>query len=85
MTKAIPASEHPEASRSIVELMENLKRVTIEKAGENALFALSLKYFYDNDLEPDEALKLATNEYRKILRKREREKRLEWRYGNNVS
>ena len=85
MTKAIPASEHPEASRSIVELMEKMKREASEKAGENVLFALALKYCYDNDLDEDEAMKLAANELRKILRKRERAKRREWRYGNNVS
>ena len=81
MTKAISASEHPEASRTIVELMENLKRVTIEKAGENDLFALALKYCYDNDLDDDEAMKLAANELRKIWRIRMRKKKMQRLYG----
>ena len=84
MTKAIPVSEHPEASRSVVELMENLKRVTIEKAGENDLFALALKYCYDNDLDEDEAMKLAANELRKIWRIRMRKGKMERLYGRNA-
>ena len=84
MSKAIPVSEHPEASRSVVELMENLKRVTIEKAGENDLFALALKYCYDNDLDEDEAMKLAANELRKIWRIRMRKGKMERLYGRNA-
>ena len=84
MTKAIPVSEHPEASRSVVELMENLKRVTIEKAGENDLFALALKYCYDNDLDEDEVMKLAANELRKIWRMRMRKGKMERLYGKST-
>ena len=73
--------EHPEASRSIVELMEKMKREASEKAGENVLFALALKYCFDNDLDDDEAMTLAANELRKILRKRERKKKMQRLYG----
>ena len=77
MSKTISASEHPEATRGVLKLKETMKREAIEKADENPLFALSLKYFYDNDLDPDEAVKLATNELRKIWRMRLLEKRME--------
>ena len=84
MSKVIPASEHPEASRGIVELMEDMKREASEKSGENDLFAVSLKYFFDNDLDPDEALKLATNELRKIWRMRMRKGKMERLYGQST-
>ena len=84
MSKAIPASEYPEASRSVAELMEEMKREFREEAGENDLFALALKYCFDNDLDEDEAMQLAANELRKIWRIRMRKGKMERLYGRNA-
>ena len=81
MTKNTSALERTTAIQSAEELIEDFKKNLSETAGENDLCAIALKYCFDTDLDPDEAVELATFEYRKILRKSMRERRRKRLYG----
>ena len=77
MTKNTSASERPTPFQSAEELIEDFKKNLSEKAGENDLCAIALKYCFDRDLDTDEAVEMATQEFSKMLRIRKRERKKE--------
>ena len=57
-----------------------MKKIFSEKAGENDLCAIAVKYFFDSDLDSDEAVEMAIQEFRKVVRTRSRERRKKLNY-----
>ncbi len=66
------------------ERIERMKKKFSEKAGENDLCAIAVKYFFDSDLDSDEAVEMAIQEFRKVVRTRMREKRKERLFGQSA-